>query len=176
MTATATWIHRYATDLNATQVRIDSIGIGGGVIDALLQLDPHYMVIEMNANANSPDRKQWHNARAFWWDHFRRDLRNGNIDVDALDAKYERLEDELLSVEYKFNQQSGGLLVESKDDMKKRGMKSPDYADAAVYASADLSMISEDPLFGISAGDKIRTGAEEVLGELPGYLRLMSSF
>lgn len=171
VTATANWVHRHATDLNAIQVRIDSLGIGGGVIDALMQLNPRYAVVEMNANAQSPDRKQWHNARAYWWDMFRRDLREGKIDLDNSDKNYERLEDELLSVEYKFNAQSGGLLVESKDDMRKRGMKSPDFADAAIYAGADLSGLADDPLFGFSPGDKVRQTADDILGgDIPWFI------
>lgn len=177
VTTTANWIHRYAIDLNAAQVRIDSLGIGGGVIDALMQLDPRYTVIEMNANATSPDRKQWHNARAFWWDNFRRDLREGRLDLDTDDTKRERLEDELLSVAYKFNQQFGGLLVESKDDMRKRGMKSPDFADACIYAGADLAAMTQDPLFGYSTGDKIRQSAADVIGDnMPHYLKVLSQF
>lgn len=179
-TETARWVHQWATELGASQVRIDSLGIGGAVIDYLMdnsEFTPRYIVVEMNANATSPNRKNWHNARAFWWDKFREDLRSGKLDLDNNDERHERLEDELLSVEYKFNAQSGGLLVESKDDMRKRGMKSPDFADAAIYAGADLSAISDDPLFGYSPGDKVRESTEQIIGDnMPWFLARLNEF
>lgn len=176
--ASAEIVHRFAIETNATEVRIDGNGIGGGVIDNIVdKLDPRYTVISMNSNGISPDRHQWHNARAWWWDTFRSDLRSGNIDLDPTDENHERVTDELQSVEYKFNQQSGGLVIESKDDMKKRGQKSPDFADAAIYASADMEY-----LLSIQAepGDRLRADPAEflagILEDVPGYLALMRSF
>jgi hypothetical protein len=177
VTESAERVHRAAVDTNATEVRIDGSGIGGGVIDILMQReDATYTIIDMNPNAQSPERKKWHNARAWWWDSFRAALRSGNIDLDPEDENYERVTDELQSVEYKFNSQSGGLLVESKDDMKKRGQKSPDFADAAIYSSADmeyLDNVTAEP------GDRLRADPEAFLAEMldlmPGYLSLMRS-
>lgn len=158
-TEVAAQVHKYAVDLNASEVRIDGSGIGGGVIDILLTYpDVRYTIISMNSNGTTPDRKKWHNARAMWWDKFRLDLREGHIDLDLDD---ERLQDELQSVEYKFNAQSLGLLVESKDDMRKRGQKSPDFADAAIYACADMDYLSEITL---KPGDSLRATLEEILG------------
>ena len=168
VTETAKRIHRHAVDLNASEVRIDSLGIGGGVIDYMMDEIPNkkYTIIEMNASGETPDRKQWHNARAWWWDRFRFDLREGNIDLDVDD---ERLHDELMSVEYKFNAQSGGLLIESKDDMRKRGVKSPDYADAAIFCAVDLKqLISEMP----KPGDKLSATPDQLLTVIPSYLNL----
>lgn len=177
VTESAERVHRAAVDLHATEVRIDGSGIGGGVIDIMMQReDANYTIIDMNPNGQSPERKKWHNARAWWWDKFRMDLREQNIDLDMDDENYERLTDELQSVEYKFNSQSGGLLIESKDDMKKRGQKSPDFADAAIYASADMEY-----LMSITAqpGDRLSANPEEFLQSMidlmPGYLALMRS-
>lgn len=172
VTETANWLHRYAVDLNAAEVRIDSSGIGGGVVDVLLTFNPTYRVIEMNGNAASRDRKRYHNARAEFWDDFRLGLRAGTISLESDEPHAERLADELCSVEYKFNAQSGGLLIESKDDMRRRGIKSPDFADAAIYCAANIG--SDDPLFGFNRGDKLRYGANDILGDdMPSYLNLM---
>ncbi len=85
------------------------------------------------------------------------------------------MHDELLSVQYGFNKQSGGLQVESKTDMKARGMRSPDLADAVIYASIEYD--TEDPLNGFAPGDKIRQSASDVLGDdKPSYLELMTLF
>lgn len=177
VTETAARVEKWAVDLNATEVRIDGSGIGGGVIDILMQNEnATYTIIDMNPNGQSPERKKWHNARAWWWDKFRLDLRTGNIDLDDSDENYERLTDELQSIEYKFNAQSGGLVVESKDDMKKRGQKSPDFADAAIYCSADMEY-----LFSVTAqpGDRLRATPGDFLADMlevmPAYLSLMRS-
>ena len=115
---------------------MDGHGVGGGVLDTLATYEGTYAIVDMNSNATTRDRKQWHNARAYWWDTMRSELRNGLIDLDLAD---ERLRDELCSVEYKYAQGTGGLLVESKDDMRRRGYKSPDFADGAIYSGADMS-------------------------------------
>lgn len=172
-TATASWINKHAVDCNATEVRIDAIGVGGGVVDALLALEPRYKVVEVVSNAASPDRKQWHNWRAFTWDLFRRGLRDGTFSLDQEDQYAERLHDELVSVVYKFSPQTGGLLIESKDEMSKRGMKSPDFADAAVIASMTFS---DDPLEGFESGDKVYSAPLDILGDVPNYLSVLGGF
>jgi hypothetical protein len=175
--ASAQIVHRFAVETNATEVRVDGNGIGGGVIDNLMDMENiRYTVISMNSNGASPDRHKWHNARAWWWDTFRSDLREGNIDLDDADEHYERLVDELQSVEYKFNPQSGGLVIESKDEMKKRGQKSPDFADAAIYAAADMEYLLQVTA---APGDRLRADPEQFLADMievmPGYLALMRS-
>lgn len=165
-TESANRIHRLAIDLGAHEVRVDGHGIGGGVIDNLVQLaEGRYMIIDMNGNGVTSDRKQWHNARAYWWDSMRKMLREGQIDLDPED---ERLRDELMSVEYKFNVKSGGLVIESKDDMRKRGQKSPDFADAAIYACADMEEFVNptDPLNTLKPGDRIYVDPYEYFGRL----------
>lgn len=175
VTETANWVHRHAINENATEVRIDALGIGGGVVDSLMSFDPppRYTIVAMNSNGTTPDRKQHHNARAYWWDEFRRNLRTGLLDLDQADENSERLQDELMSVEYKFSTSTGGLLVESKEDMRKRGMKSPDFADAAIMAGADMEALFAS---GPKPGEKVFSELDEIIGEMPVYLQLMSRF
>lgn len=175
LTEVAARIHKAALDTHASEVRIDGAGIGGGVVDILLSYDPKdvpYTIIAMNPAGASPDRKKWHNARAYWWDKFRLDLIEGHIDLDNKDEHAEKLEDELLSVEYKFNAMSAGLVIESKDDMRKRGQKSPDYADAAIMAAADMEYLFNDAP---KPGDKLYEAPESIIGQMPSYLELMES-
>jgi hypothetical protein len=166
-TETANRIHRLATDMAVEQVRIDSGGVGGGIFDGVNALSGGaYLVIGMVGGAASPDRQRWHNARAYWYDTTRENMRNGKIDLAAHDDHAERLHDELLSIEYKFSP-TGGLLIESKDDMRKRGVKSPDFSDAMVYACADLTdELSADP----KPGDKLVATAEELVGNNVDFL------
>lgn len=160
-------VHNAAIDFGASEVRYDLQGIGQGFEELLFQLEPRpYKMIGLSGSSASPDRRQWYNARAYWWDRVRRQLREGTLDVDPLD---ENLNDELVMVEYKFAP-SGGLLLESKDEMRKRGVKSPDFADAFVYASVDLDdMLNPEPKKQTTYED-----AETVMGDdVPNYLGLL---
>lgn len=149
---TANHIHRIAMETNAIEVRIDAGGFGGGVCDIVEAFeDRHYTVIRMFGQAASPDKRQWANVRAYWWDKFRSDARAGRLSIDPDEPKSETLQDELMSVEYKYNTH-GGIQIESKEDMRRRGLKSPDYADAAVYAAADMEWLNNDPLAALPPG------------------------
>lgn len=160
-TDTARIIHKLAMDWGVDEVRIDGSGLGGPIADMVGELageagDP-YVVIEMIGGAASPDKVRWRNARAFWFDDFGQRLRDGGIDLDPDD---EQLQEELLGIEYKFPPAGiQSLLIESKDDMKKRGVGSPDFADAAIYAAADMSGV-----WGPQPGDILGYDPDDLLG------------
>ncbi|MGD8942614.1 MAG: hypothetical protein PVI38_05165 [Desulfobacterales bacterium] len=86
--------------------------------------------------AQSPqDKERFANKRAelFW--QLRELFEKGEIDLSQLDRKTcEQLQHQITSIRYKFAR--GKLLVESKEDMKKRGLPSPDMADALVLSYA----------------------------------------
>lgn len=170
-TETAMRIHRLALDHNAEEVRVDSIGIGAGVADQLEIMEGRtYTLVRMDSGAASPNRLHWHNARAFWWDNVRSKLRQGQIDMDPSD---EAVQDELLTPRYSFNKSSGGLVIESKDEMRKRGVNSPDLADAFVFAATDLTPDDNSPLAGLSKGTRIYSDASDILGGMPDYLNVI---
>lgn len=174
VTQVASWVHKWAVDLNASEVRVDGHGVGGGVVDILFGMpDRKYTVISMNSNGTPEDRKQWHNNRAYWWDEFRRNAREGVIDLDQDDPEWEKLHDELTMVEYKFSASSGGLLIESKDDMRKRGVKSPDFADAAIYCAA-----GSEYLYNSLTPDKQKIWQDpfDLVDSTPGYFSQMSDW
>ena len=161
---TAQWVDRHAVALGAREVRIDSVGIGSGVASELTRLSwdhQRYVVITMVGNAASPDKYQWRNARAYWWDQVRTGLRAGKIDIDRED---DTLSDEVTSVLYKYDEGTGGtggLLIEAKTDMRKRGLKSPDHADAFMYAAVDMSHLYDNPLASLKNGDTIMEEPEK---------------
>ena len=161
---TAQWIDRHAIALGAREVRIDSVGIGSGVASELTRLSwdhQRYVVIMMVGNAASPDKYQWRNARAYWWDQVRTALRAGEVDIDRED---DTLSDEVTSVLYKYDEGTGGtggLLIEAKTDMRKRGLKSPDNADAFMYAAVDMSHLYDNPLASLKNGDTIMEEPEK---------------
>lgn len=142
---TAEKIHQIALRTTAREVRIDATGLGGPIKDRVVQIRNNdgatYDIVEMIGSQRAIDPVQHHNARAQWWDGLRYDLKAGLIDVDPSDSV---LEDELLAVQYKFSARNA-LLIESKDDMRKKGRKSPDFADAMVYAAADMTYLEQPP-------------------------------
>jgi hypothetical protein len=148
-----------AFETRASVVRVDAVGVGGGLVDLLAEwlhgsrppeLPPCSFELEaLNSNAQAPDPLQWRNSRAFWWDSFRKGLEEGLIDLDPED---ESLADELCSTGWKSasGARSGAVQMESKEDMRKEGRKSPDLADAAVYAWAGRAQAARE-LEGLAA-------------------------
>jgi hypothetical protein len=57
-------------------------------------------------------------------------------------------------IQYKFSPK-GAIQIESKDDMRSRGVKSPDSLDALTYATADLSHIVNAKYGDKKAGDLV---------------------
>lgn len=139
---TAQRIHDTAMAHGVSEVRIDGSGLGGPIADRVRELsEGRYVVIEILGNNPSPDTNRWRNHRAWSWWSLADRLSRGEIDLDGED---EKLQEQLLGVEIK-KQTSGStaILLESKEEMRKRGVHSPDHGDAAVYAATDLSFWSE---------------------------------
>lgn len=135
---TAGKIHETALGRGVSEVRIDGAGLGGPIADRVRELsEGRYDVIEILGGNASPDRNRWFNFRAWSFWSLQDRLAKGQIDLDIKD---EQLADELLGMEIK-KRTSGvaNLLMESKEDMRARNVKSPNRADAANYASIDLS-------------------------------------
>lgn len=99
----------------------DGTGVGGPVGDRIKQLG--FPVIEIQFGGASPDRR-YANMRTFMWSRLKEWLEQGG----ALPNDPE-LELELTSVEFKHNKRDQ-LILESKEEMKERGLASPDKADA----------------------------------------------
>lgn len=109
-------------------VFIDGGGVGGGVVDILKSQG--YRVIEVNFGAKARAPNKYANKRAEMWDEMRDWLGRGSIDTD------QQLADDLLGPEYGFDKDSR-LLLERKEDMKKRGLASPDDGDALALTFAE---------------------------------------
>lgn len=125
-------------DMKPSEIIVDVIGLGAGVVDRLNELKLAGVrglnVGEMPASKERFSRKRdelWFQGRE-WLD--KRDCKLP--DDDALIA-------ELIGPKYSFLS-NGKLKVESKDDMKKRGLKSPDRADAFLLTLAGGLEINEN--------------------------------
>jgi hypothetical protein len=102
-------------------------GNGSGVIDRLRQL--HHDVVEVHFSG-SPSAARYLNKRAEMWFELRDWLRAGGAIPDLVDLKQD-----LAAPTYKFTP-ADKIQLESKDDIKSRGLPSPDLGDALALTFA----------------------------------------
>ncbi|HEY8354397.1 MAG TPA: AAA family ATPase [Methylophilaceae bacterium] len=114
----------------ATVAKVDVVGIGAGVADRLKELD--WPVQEMNAGEPARDKERFVNRRAEWYWALRERFQKGDIAIEP----DEELAAQLASLKFKFDSR-GRIQIESKEDMRKRGLPSPDKADALMLAFAE---------------------------------------
>lgn len=108
-------------------VNVDVVGVGAGVVDRLLELG--HPVNGVNVGTSPMDNTRFGNLRAevFW--NIRDRFTNGTVDIPDDPV----LSSQLASIKYKFTSR-GQVMIESKEEMRKRGVKSPDRADAMALA------------------------------------------
>lgn len=113
------------TELRPDAVFVDETGVGAGVIDRLRQLG-HSRVYGVN-NGSKPDggleQEVCVNKGAECWCRGRAWLKAGGSIPDD-----QELRDDLTGREYGYNAKNE-IVLESKEDMKRRGLASPDKAD-----------------------------------------------
>jgi hypothetical protein len=115
--------------LERTIARVDGIGIGAGVVGDLKEADQE--IEDMQAGGSSDDPEHFLNKRAEWYWGLRERFMADEIDIDD----DQELIAQLSSIRYKFTSR-GQVQIESKEDAKKRGVGSPDKADALAMAGA----------------------------------------
>ena len=127
---TTTWSDR------PVEILIDSIGLGAGVVDRLTELDLPVRGINVAESASMGERygrlrdelwflgKEWFEAR------------------DCTIPDQEELIDDLSKPRFTFLS-NGKLKVEGKDEMKRRGLNSPDLADAFCLTFASRASIAK---------------------------------
>lgn len=132
-------VHAHMKDLGATELRIDADGMGALMYDAMVDVtDGSYDMYRILGNNPSPDRNAWYNIRAYAFTEFARKMKSGEIDIEG-DSKEHPLCQQLGAIEYKFAAgYAESILIMSKKEMKEKGLKSPDAADAANYAQMDI--------------------------------------
>jgi phage terminase large subunit len=111
------------------EILVDSIGVGAGVCDRLRELGLPARGINVSESPAMRDR--YINLRAELWFKGREWLARRDCSLGG-DKELIR---ELTAVKYKY-QPNGKIKAESKDDMKKRGEKSPNRADAFLLTFA----------------------------------------
>jgi hypothetical protein len=111
------------------EIFVDAIGLGAGVADRLRELElPSYAI---NVSESPAMGNHYLNLRAELWYKAKNWLEGRDVRLPGDD----RLKAELATVRYNFTS-SGRIKIESKADLKKRGIASPDSADAFVLTFA----------------------------------------
>lgn len=124
-------IKRVITQENPNKVYIDCIGVGAGVVDRLQEMG--FDCVEgINVARSANDKERFKNLRAELWSDMR-DWFSGEMPVQIPDD--DELHGELCSLGFK-ETSSGQIQIESKDDLRARGMPSPDVADALALSFA----------------------------------------
>lgn len=112
------------------EIRVDGVGVGGGVVDQLIEAG--HDVVDMQAGAAAQDSEHYLNARAEWYWGLRERFEAGDMDLDPAD---DQTAAQLGALRYRYTAR-GQVQIESKDEMRKRGLPSPDRADAIMLTAA----------------------------------------
>lgn len=169
---TAQRLDSLALAYGVAAVNIDAGGgYGQGLFDAMYDLwdnDPRgqsYNLFEIFGNdMKSVDRRAFINLRAMMFSEMKRRMAAGEIDFDPEDFK---LLEELRGIRAKVVNGSA-LQIESKEDMKNRGAKSPDRADAVWYSMVDTVGLTED---GLAPGEQKQLDPIDYVMDAPEFYR-----
>ena len=123
-----------------SEILVDSIGVGSGVVDRLRELGAPVRGVNV---AESPSMGEtYNNLRTELWFKTKAWLEDRGCKLPQDD---ELLAD-LTGIRYSFTS-SGKMAAESKDQMRKRGLRSPDLADAVCLTMAsDAAMALSGPM------------------------------
>jgi hypothetical protein len=162
----AGWVQKIIREDKPAKVNIDVGGLGVGVYDRLYETSSNRRIINAVNFGGKPveppplDEKGNPaggpaNRRAELWSNLKKALEAGRFCLPDRDS----LQADLVSCGYKFTSE-GKLLLESKQDMRKRGVPSPDEADAVAltFREPDGSAFVRDKDFHRSLIEKYGGG------------------
>lgn len=111
------------------RIKIDDTGVGGGVVDILQRKGYNVIPVNFGGLAKAPD--SYPNTISEMW------FEAGRIIQEVSCPPLSRLQAELVNRKMKPLDKKGRRVVESKDDYKARGFRSPDEADAFLLTLYD---------------------------------------
>lgn len=126
MATTQRVVHE-AMALKPKRIRVDAGGVGAGVVDRLRQLK--FKVEAVSFGGSARDTSRFRNCRAEMYWSLREVMERKDISIPDDDE----LVADLSAIQYDFDQQ-GRILLDPKDDLRRRLGRSPDRADALALA------------------------------------------
>jgi phage terminase large subunit-like protein len=144
---------------------VDEGGLGAGVVDRLKEQNYKVRGVAFGSKADNPTA--YFNKRSEMWGTMRDWLRSASIGSleDNGEADNKLLKQELTAPKYK-SSSNGSIQLESKAEMKKRGVASPDMGDAVAISLA----------FPIGSGVLSSEKFKMWSGELPLFEKIIQSY
>lgn len=126
-------IHLQAKKDKPAKIFVDTIGVGGGVADRLRDLG--WDAVDVNVSERPSVDDRFYRLRDQLWWNMKEVFENGTIAIteecaDPLKEGDSELVGQLSTVKYRLNPNDGKLRIETKDERKRRGLHSPDRAEA----------------------------------------------
>lgn len=118
-------VHEIINKEKPFRVCVDVGGLGAGVVDRLRELGHSDILVAVNAGSKPLNAEKYYNKRAEMWGELKSWLEDNPCSIPDNDS----LHADLCGLKYKVDSNSR-LRMESKEDAKKRGVRSPDEADA----------------------------------------------
>lgn len=119
--------HIDAYDEKPAQIAVEVNGLSGAGTADLLRAEYGDIVVDVNTSLRLDDQKHY-NLRAYMYAQLKDWLQVASIPNNP------QLRSDLTAIRYSFR--AGELLLESKDEMKARGIKSPDFGDSLALTFA----------------------------------------
>lgn len=131
----ASQVHTAHTDYRPDGIFVDGGGVGGGVVDNIRASHLYCYEVQfggkddIGGSATGNNGERYANKRAAMWGALRAWIKGGALPNDP------ELKAQLIGPTYSFNIRNE-IILESKEDMMKRGVASPDRADALALTFA----------------------------------------
>lgn len=110
-------------------VKVDSVGQGHYFARHLEDNGYRGKIVDVNVGESPNDKERYVNLKAEIYWGLRQRLRDGHLSG----LTNEKVISQMASIKYSHNAR-GQVVIESKDDARKRGVKSPDYAESLMLA------------------------------------------
>lgn len=125
-------------DNELVKLFIDVGGLGAGVVDRLRELGYTNRIIAVNGGEKATEAEKYRNKRAECWGKMKDWLEEPPVKIPDTDEVHS----DLVGLQYKYDSNQR-LVLESKDDMKKRGLRSPDLGDAMALTFAEPVIVAK---------------------------------
>ena len=118
-------VNQIIIDEHPIKVFVDVGGLGAGVVDRLKELGHGNIVVAVNAGSTPLDGKRYSNKRSEMWGELKLWLEDEPCQLPDSDE----LHSDICGTRYRIDSNSR-LVMEKKEEMKKRGIRSSDTSDA----------------------------------------------
>lgn len=132
-------VHQIIVNENPVRVFVDIGGLGAGIVDRLNELGYQDKVVGVNSGSKPLNAKHYYNKRAEMWGL----CKNWLLDEPTQIPDSDELHADLCGIKYKVDSNSR-LVMEKKSEMKKRGVRSSDLADALCLTFAQPTSAYEN--------------------------------